>query len=66
MSAVSVPDVRSVVSQDGAVVESTDYYPYGTHSPQQRLYSHINTAQKSSTACTASTSTIAKLAGTTP
>ena len=30
MSAVAVPDVRSVVRQDGAVVESTDYYPYGT------------------------------------
>ena len=30
MSAVTVPDVRSVVRQDGAVVESTDYYPYGT------------------------------------
>ena len=30
MSAVAAPDVRSVVSQDGAVVESTDYYPYGT------------------------------------
>ena len=30
MSAVAVPDVRSVVSQDGTVVESTDYYPYGT------------------------------------
>ena len=30
MSAAAVPDVRSVVRQDGAVVESTDYYPYGT------------------------------------
>ena len=30
MSAVAVPDVRSVVRQDGTVVESTDYYPYGT------------------------------------
>ena len=30
MSAAVVPDVRSVVRQDGAVVESTDYYPYGT------------------------------------
>ena len=30
MSAADVPDVRSVVRQDGAVVESTDYYPYGT------------------------------------
>ena len=30
MSAVTVPNVRSVVRQDGAVVESTDYYPYGT------------------------------------
>ena len=30
MSAVAVPDVHSVVRQDGAVVESTDYYPYGT------------------------------------
>ena len=30
MSAAAVPDVRSVVRQDGTVVESTDYYPYGT------------------------------------
>ena len=30
MSAAAVPDVRSVVRQDGAAVESTDYYPYGT------------------------------------
>ena len=30
MSAVAVPDVRSVVRQDGTVVESTHYYPYGT------------------------------------
>ena len=30
MSAAAVSDVRSVVRQDGAVVESTDYYPYGT------------------------------------
>ena len=30
MSAATVPDVRSVVRQDGTVVESTDYYPYGT------------------------------------
>ena len=30
MSAAAVPDVRSVVHQDGAMVESTDYYPYGT------------------------------------
>ena len=30
MSAAAVPDVRSVVHQDGTVVESTDYYPYGT------------------------------------
>ena len=30
MSAVAVPNVCSVVRQDGAVVESTDYYPYGT------------------------------------
>ena len=30
MSAAAVPDVRSVVRQDGAVVESNDYYPYGT------------------------------------
>ena len=30
MSAAAVPNVRSVVRQDGAVVESTDYYPYGT------------------------------------
>ena len=30
MSAAAVPDVGSVVRQDGAVVESTDYYPYGT------------------------------------
>ena len=29
MSAAAVPDVRSVVRQDGAVEESTDYYPYG-------------------------------------
>ena len=30
LSAAAVPDVRSVVHQDGTVVESTDYYPYGT------------------------------------
>ena len=30
LSAAAVPDVRSVVRQDGTVVESTDYYPYGT------------------------------------
>ena len=30
MSAAVVPDVRCVVRQDGVVVESTDYYPYGT------------------------------------
>ena len=30
LSAATVPDVRSVVHQDGTVVESTDYYPYGT------------------------------------
>ena len=30
LSAAAVPNVRSVVRQDGAVVESTDYYPYGT------------------------------------
>ena len=30
MSAAAVPNVRSVVRQDGTVVESTDYYPYGT------------------------------------
>ena len=30
MSAAAVPNVGSVVRQDGAVVESTDYYPYGT------------------------------------
>ena len=30
MSAAAAPDVRSVVRQDGALVESTDYYPYGT------------------------------------
>ena len=29
-AAAAVPDVRSVVRQDGTVVESTDYYPYGT------------------------------------
>ena len=30
LSAAAVPNVRSVVRQDGVVVESTDYYPYGT------------------------------------
>ena len=30
LSVATVPDVRSVVHQDGTVVESTDYYPYGT------------------------------------
>ena len=30
LSAAAVPNVRSVVRQDGTVVESTDYYPYGT------------------------------------
>ena len=30
LSAAAVPDERSVVRQDGTVVESTDYYPYGT------------------------------------
>ena len=30
LAAAAVPDVSSVVRQDGAVVESTDYYPYGT------------------------------------
>ena len=30
MSTAAVLDVHSVVRQDGAVVESTDYYPYGT------------------------------------
>ena len=29
LSAAVVPDVRSVVRQDGAVVESNEYYPYG-------------------------------------
>ena len=30
LSAAAVPNVRSVVHQDGTVVENTDYYPYGT------------------------------------
>ena len=30
LSAAALPDVRSGVRQDGVVVESTDYYPYGT------------------------------------
>ena len=30
LSAEVMTNVRSVVRQDGAVVESTDYYPYGT------------------------------------
>ena len=29
LSAAAVPNVRSVVRQDGAVVESNEYYPYG-------------------------------------
>ena len=33
LSAAAVPDVRSVVRQDGAVVVSNDYYPYGTPLP---------------------------------
>ena len=65
MSAVAVPNVRSVVRQDGAVVESTEYYPMEPHSPQQRLYSLINMGLKSLIECTASTSTIAKRDGMT-
>ena len=30
LSATAMPDVSSVVRQDGVLVESTDYYPYGT------------------------------------
>ena len=66
MSAVVVPDVRSVVRQDGVVVESTDYYPYGSPFTTAEAYSPINTGLNSLIECTAPTSTIAKQDGTTP
>ena len=59
-------NIRSIVRQDGVVVESTDYYPYGTPFTTAEADSPINTAQKNSTVCTDSTSTTAKRAGTTP
>ena len=59
-------NVRSIVRQDGLVVESTDYYPYGTPFTTAEADSPINTAQKNSTACTVSTYMTHKQDGTTP
>ena len=39
-------NIRSVVRQDGAVVESADYTPMARHSPLQEQCSPINTEQK--------------------
>ena len=58
-------NVRSVVRQDGAVVESNEYYPTEHCSQQHPRHSPINTEQKSSTATTASTSMTPKPAGMT-
>ena len=66
MSAVAVPDVRSVVRQDDAVIESTDYYSYGSPFTTAEAYSPINTGLNSLIECTAPTSTIVKQGGTIP
>ena len=57
-------NVRSVVRQDGAVVESDEYPTEDCSLPPPR-HSPTNTAQKNSTAPTASTSTTPKLVGMT-